>query len=817
MSTDQSKKVALPAYLPKRLEAFKIAKGDQVSYILRDKLLNKVHDIEPWQFFVLEVLPGCENYPKLLGVFEDRFARSLSEAEVQTFFGSLADRKLIDTENATHPLLAPFLVKGYELKDGKAVAKSHEAQAAAAAAATPAAAAAKPAAAAAAPAELPPGLNDAINFDPRATRKVWKLFDPKPLLKLALPALAPLRHVVYGLPLLVLAALMLSFQFSHLIFEDLERLHGTTTLLGHVVFSLFTVNLVVTLTTALVAQNYRASVNSFGISVFLGFLPRFVVEIGHVQQLSRRERMWLQAAPLLMRLALFSLGILLWYNTRDGNGVSPQIGLGLGIICAVDLLLASGNPLFKGSGYHLLSAFMNEPHLRGKSYKALLSRIKGQEFKEADNMLLVSYALASTLFSFIVILVVVLLVGSYLKKMLLGGTALILAGLLGAYLLRRTLIRFKKIEEAYNRSVQFDRWRKRALPEEAAEAQDELPPATGWKRYVQLAGVLALLVVLAMPYRYEPGGAFSVYPSDRQVITSDVAGVIEEVRFDGGETVKQGTVVAVLATTDHQAQVNILGAKMTEQEAVIAELKARPRPQEVELAQKALEVALEQEKYSKAKLPRMESLYKEGTISFEELDAAKREYLVDTTQVAEKRAALDLAKQGATKEQIDAAVAKLRSLKEERDLYLTKVGRATLTMPIDGEILTLHLKQKINSYLERGQTFATVENIVTVKTEVEIPEADISHVKPGAKVRLRPTSYSDVELIGTVTVVDRNVTPKSFGNVVKVIVDVPNKDNLLKTGMTGYAKIDGSTLPTWKAFTQVVIRFVNVQVWSWIP
>ena len=61
--SEQSKRVALPAYLPRRLQAFRIVQGDQTSYLLRDKLADKTHDLEPWQFFVLEVLPGCETWP----------------------------------------------------------------------------------------------------------------------------------------------------------------------------------------------------------------------------------------------------------------------------------------------------------------------------------------------------------------------------------------------------------------------------------------------------------------------------------------------------------------------------------------------------------------------------------------------------------------------------------------------------------------------------------------------------------------------------------------------------------------------------------
>jgi putative peptide zinc metalloprotease protein len=35
--------------------------------------------------------------------------------------------------------------------------------------------------------------------------------------------------------------------------------------------------------------------------------------------------------------------------------------------------------------------------------------------------------------------------------------------------------------------------------------------------------------------------------------------------------------------------------------------------------------------------------------------------------------------------------------------------------------------------------------------------------------------------------------------------------------MTGYAKIGGTTMPVWKAFSLALRRFFNVQVWSWIP
>ena len=81
----------------------------------------------------------------------------------------------------------------------------------------------------------------------------------------------------------------------------------------------------------------------------------------------------------------------------------------------------------------------------------------------------------------------------------------------------------------------------------------------------------------------------------------------------------------------------------------------------------------------------------------------------------------------------------------------------------------------------------------------------------------KPTAFFDREFIGKVQTLDRNVTAKPFGNVVKVIATIDNPNGELKTGMTGYAKIGGTTMPVWKAFSLALRRFFNVQVWSWIP
>jgi len=228
-------------------------------------------------------------------------------------------------------------------------------------------------------------------------------------------------------------------------------------------------------------------------------------------------------------------------------------------------------------------------------------------------------------------------------------------------------------------------------------------------------------------------------------------------------------------------------------------------------------VEITRAKFSGAKLQRIKNLYKQSAVSFEELDSVEREHQVNLNQVDEKRAALELLKSGATKNQVDAAQAKLASLIEERDAYIDRVSRSELSMPFDGNILTLHLKQKINSFLEKGELFAEVENATQVTAEIEVPESDIAHITNTARVRIKPTFYHSTSFYGTVTTIDRGITTQPYGNVVRVIALIENENEELRTGMTGFAKIEAETIPVWKAFSLSILRFINVEAWSWVP
>ncbi len=883
---EESKKVVLPPYLLRRLEAFRIVKGDETSYIVRDRVANRSFDFDAWQFYILEALTSYDTFEKLQQAFAERFARELTPTELDRFLGQVADQKLFAEAAEKHPLLVAFTRRTFDVHEGKATPKSFEAAALAQPAvvnsetddvASPAhasplvieatggmaarhastgfvapspsaivtsiasttaaaqaaarvkagAGAAKPAAGAKPPTgaptpgagyqppeELPAGVQDALGLDWRTTKSFVGLFNPRWLLDAAMPLLRPLRWLRYAVPVLVVAALYILFAHSHVVIEDVRKFKVDHTLLEHLVLVFLTVHVVNTITAAAVAHHYKVSVDKVGIAFVFGFMPRWALKMTGAEFLSRRQTMWLHGSTLLSRLTMFALGMIVWYGTRDANAWWSQIGLILGVACGVGLLLEAGNPLVKANGYYLLAAFLAEPHLRGKAFAALTNKVTGKVYKAADSNVLAVYGLASL--TYVVLLIG--LMGWVLARFLvtdlgLGGTGVAIIAAFAAFMVWRNAAGLKRFADTYERQLQFDRWRSRTIPVEATETDATGKRTSYWPR----ALALGLLLLLFLPYSYEPSGNFVVFPVRRATITTDTPGVVREVMFDGGETVKQGTVLATLSGDDYQAQVKTLDAQIVEQNYVIANLKALPKPEEVRVAEEQLRLARARVPFTRDKVQRLDRLQPEGAVTLEELEHARKEHDNDKMQVIEKEAALRLVKAGPTKDHIASEEAKLQSLKEQRAGILQKLDRTVLRMPFDGNILSLHLKDRINSFLAPGEPFAQVENTGTVTAQIDIAESDIQHVAVGAVVRARPTAFFNEEFEGKVTLIDRNVTAKSFGNVIRVIATFDNKDGRLITGMAGQAKVATRTMPVWEAFTQAIVRFVRLHLWSWIP
>ncbi len=819
--------IETPDFLAKRIEVFRLTRPEGESYILRDKRNRRHHDCEPWQWIALEGAPACDSFTQLITMLVSRCGVVVSRKQIEEFFSDLAEDELLSDKALAHPLFAhcseqtppqaEFETKTYFFPPRLAAAGPLPAPGVAT----------KPLSlrsqGSAYLRELPETVQDYFTHDPNTVATAsWRMFDPRPILNVIVPWLRPLRFGIYLLPFLILAAILTVYNHSVDFVHDMRGLYISVQLVVHMAFSLVTIDLFSQTILACTAHYYGAIVSEISTTIYFGFLPRFRARLNYVEKLPRREQLWVHSSALLSRFFLQCLGIWMWYHARSFSMAQANIGLGLFMICTVDLLFASGNPFAKGSGYKFLTALFSSPNLRGDAFEAAKNLFTGKDspgFHGQKSKALALYALCVVAYMFILVTFVLEMVYGGLVKAGIGNVSILLTIALGIYLINGQLSRVGKIGSALEHSHVYAQWERRIKPAVPEKAE---PANTGragifW-RYAVRAAVLAFLILLVLPYPYEPGGNLTVYALRKVEIAPDVSGIIANVYFDGGEWVKKGTVIARLKDDDNLAKVLRYGAEMQAQQEVVENLKTLPRPEAIKVAEADLQTAITQEAFSAEKLARFEKLYKQTAISFDQLDTVRKAHSIDVDQVAQKRAQLALVKAGPTADEIAAAEAKVQSLKELRDDYQDKVNRAVLYMPFDGRITTLHLMQKINTYLDQGQFFADVEDDSQVTAEIDIPETYfVGPIVPGKPIRARADAFRHQEFTGTVTGVDSSLDKDRSVPYVKVVSSLNNTDGRLVAGMVGYAKIEGIHIPVWKAFSMSLLRFFNIEVWSWIP
>jgi putative peptide zinc metalloprotease protein len=254
-----------------------------------------------------------------------------------------------------------------------------------------------------------------------------------------------------------------------------------------------------------------------------------------------------------------------------------------------------------------------------------------------------------------------------------------------------------------------------------------------------------------------------------------------------------------------------------EQQANIARLETTPSKEEVDLAVQQLETASLTYKYSAARADRKKTLYERGSISFDAYDDAAEKKEVDRQLVSERQANLLATKNQVNPNEIDAAKAEEQRLQEELVYYEEQLRRTSLRMPINGRIITMSLKNLENKYLEEGLLFAEVEDAHEVRVTISIPESDIGEVSVGDEVRLKLWTYPDRIFVSTVKEIWPATSEAEYGTVVVVESILSNDEKLLRSGMTGHAKVQGSEMFVIQAFTRALVRFVLIEVWSWLP
>jgi membrane fusion protein (multidrug efflux system) len=241
----------------------------------------------------------------------------------------------------------------------------------------------------------------------------------------------------------------------------------------------------------------------------------------------------------------------------------------------------------------------------------------------------------------------------------------------------------------------------------------------------------------------------SVFPDRESKVAAKISGMVEKVFVDEGDQVAEGELLVQLdqkdlLITERQCQAAVKVAEMQLKEA---ELRVENlRKEKNRLASLLKKTVVSQQKYDE-----IETAYSMAAMGLEVIRA----------QILSTRENLAMARQ---KLRDTGILAPFSGLIVERFI---NVGEYVSTMPPAPLFLLM--------------------NIDAVKTEMGLPEADLSRVALGDPVDITVDAYPHHTFRGTVSNINPTVDPLSRSFTLKV--QIPNKEQRLKPGMFARATI----------------------------
>jgi multidrug resistance efflux pump len=652
------------------------------------------------------------------------------------------------------------------------------------------------------------------------------LLNPTWLLRLLYVLFFPLRYFGWlTIPVVIFAGMTVVQNWTAFV-DEFVIFQGSASIIIRVLASLITVNLASRLVQGCAIIAYGGQVRTMGIALDFGFFPRFFVDISSIPSLSRQGQLWAWGAPILARYWLFGLGVVLWAVTRNSGTWLSHYAI---MVAQFGLLMAvrSSLPVFPGDGQRFLSTFFNDSRLLSKSILALRHVFTGRalpaSIPRSDIVPLAAFGAAVVLSSVGAFLVVAVIVATQLETNLGGFGVTIFLSLAGLslfyFLVLNTAIRRRVEALGGGGGMQGGLAQELLAGQKDAELGDtsEEGKRGGAARVFWAVVALGLLAVAFLPYDYDSGGAVDVLPASRAQAVARTDGEILEVLVDEGEIVLQDQVLAKISSWEQENAVQATGAQLAGAQAQLNKLLAGAKAEEIDLAMKQVESARSSLALSQAELDRATSLLASGTITQRAFDSANSTYQQDIANLAVSEARLELVRSGSTPEEIAIAQSDVDRLATELSYRKDELERTSIRAPMEGRVVTPNLDLLRGRYLRTGEILIEIERVEVIKASIAVPEADIGLIKVGAEVRLKAWGDSDREILGVVESVSSAAIEQTSGSVVRVLASFDNSDGLLRSNMTGYAKIDGGEMTVWRAYLRSLTRFFQIEVWSWIP
>jgi membrane fusion protein YbhG len=317
---------------------------------------------------------------------------------------------------------------------------------------------------------------------------------------------------------------------------------------------------------------------------------------------------------------------------------------------------------------------------------------------------------------------------------------------------------------------------------------------------VALAAVVGIGAVLWARFAgREDGQALVLYGNVdiREVeLAFRVPGRLAKMRFEEGDAVTSGQVVAELDAEPYEEALAAADARVEQARANVAKLEAGSRPQEVERARSGVHEAEAAARNAASDFARQEELLASGASSEKVRDAARARRDSTAAQLAAAKEALALAEEGFRREDVAAARADLAAAVAQRELAQTQLDDTALAAPSVGTLIAR--VREPGSMVAAGMPVYSLSLRNPLYVRAYVDEPHLGRLAPGRAVTLH-TDSSDKIYHGQIGFISPRAefTPKSVETtslrtdlVYRLRIVVSDADEGLRQGMPVTVRID---------------------------
>jgi HlyD family secretion protein len=269
-----------------------------------------------------------------------------------------------------------------------------------------------------------------------------------------------------------------------------------------------------------------------------------------------------------------------------------------------------------------------------------------------------------------------------------------------------------------------------------------------------------------------------------------VGGRIREMRFEEGDAVRTGDLIALLDEGPYQDQVNLAKAQLAQSTANLTKAINGSRPQEIDQARAQVAQAQANVENADLTFQRESELRRTNAISKQEFDNATATRDANRAQLRSAQANLALLEAGSRQEDIAAARAQVQHDKANLETAELNLSDCQLLAPTDGVIITRALEP--GAIVAAGTSVSSLCLYSPVWIRTYVDEMDLGRIYPGMKALVYTDTNPEKPYPGQIGFISpvAEFTPKTVETrelrtdlVFRLRVVVQQPDRYLRQGM----------------------------------